>query len=564
MRSTFARALALCALASLAGCTDPVGPERLPERCTALVRLDQSLGTFLRLDADDAGLFPCLQFDPASSADHEYLLLLENLSPTGTFAASLFPGPTQDTTFAFSLEVDPLLSAEALVARSRVVQDVRELPAAAATWDFGAGPIREHHPAPPTAAQLGALHALRAGAQDCPPAASAVVGDTLCVLMDALPRLEIPTGSQKAVVRYISDHLIFAEDVRLSTTLVREGGGHNTPMTEQDFAAIAAEYEANARVQGDLLFDGRHNAAVEASEPHRIVVVHSLMPNDQLWGYTYSVSDYLVFDFWVGTDGITRGLNQHPQRVADNLLMHEIAHMRHLGLLQHEGRGITERGQRWLVEGFARFAERLPIAARLLGSTTPSRTGNVVLPRNPAFGNAYFMDDVPTYLHASSSLYFGYHTSAYVFDYFADQIAISGGDWMAALRELVVAAGTRAELDAVVRKWLPGTSIDDLITRARIALYTDDIGTPGLPAWTQYHQFQLRESRPAREQDEDMDPRVQWITLSAGSALEIDGRVAAGTATGYVIRGTASDPPALVRVSGPAQPNARLSLARIR
>jgi hypothetical protein len=282
-----------------------------------------------------------------------------------------------------------------------------------------------------------------------------------------------------------------------------------------------------------------------------------------VWGYTYSVSDYFVWDYWINTDGATKGLNQHPQRVADNLFMHEISHMRHFGMLQRNQLGASARGNAWMVEGFARFIERMPIAARLLGTTAPTRTSNVVLPRNPAFNNVYFMDDVPTYLNASSSMFFGYHTSSFVFDYFADQVALQGGDWMAATREFILAGRSRLALNAVTDRWLPGTSFADLFTRARIALYTDDIGTAGLPAWTQYHQFRLRESRPAPDQAAGQDPRVQWVRISTAAPISVSGDVAAGAAAGFIIDGT-SAPTGLIRVTAPSGPHALLSVARIR
>jgi hypothetical protein len=113
---------------------------------------------------------------------------------------------------------------------------------------------------------------------------------------------------------------------------------------------------------------------------------------NSIWGYTYSSSHYFAYDYWVGqTNGTNRLLAQDPQRVADDLFMHEIAHMRHYGMLERAGR-TGQRGNQWLVEGFARFSERLPIAHRLLGAVSPSRTANVVLPRNPAFGNAYYFE----------------------------------------------------------------------------------------------------------------------------------------------------------------------------
>jgi hypothetical protein len=270
-----------------------------------------------------------------------------------------------------------------------------------------------------------------------------------------------------------------------------------------------------------------------------------------------------VWDFWVATDGSTKGLNQHPQRVTDNLFMHEISHMRHMGMLQRNGLGLAGRGNRWLVEGFARFSERLPIAARLLGDTEPSRTGNVVLPRNPAFNNAYFVDDVPTYLNAGSSMYFGYHTSSFVFDYFADQVAYNSGDWLTAVREFLLAGASRESLDEVVGRWIPGMTFADLFTQSRVALYTDDIGTPGLPAWTQYHQFRLRESRPAPVQLAGQDPRQQWTRISPSAAASIPGAVAAGAAAGFIIDGDGAAS-GVLRVSAPAGSHAILSVARIR
>ena len=491
----------------------------VPEDCSGLVPLDLPIGAFIRVKGSTMAPYPCLHFDARQSAGNEYVLLFENMSPTGGFSTALFPGSPSDSLLAFTLDLAPLTPAAAPVAAHRI----QLAPAHAAqradesyTWDFGAGRIREHVPEPqdfvarPTLLRGG--RAVELNSMNVP-----VPGDTIQFLMEGIPRLGINTGNQRAVVRFVSDHLIIAEDVRLATTLMRPGGTFNSPIPEADLLQIAAEYDAFARPQGDIFFAGRYNSAVEAETPHRVTAVHSLMPAENVWGYTYEVSDYFVWDYWVSTDGATKGLNQHPQRVADNLFMHETAHMRHFGLRQRNQLGASDRGNAWLVEGFARFSERMPIAARLLGTTAPPRTSNVVLPRNPAFGNVYFMDDVPTYLNASSSMFFGYHTSSFVFDYFADQVALQGGDWIAATREFILAGRSRQALDAVTDSWLPGTSFADLFTRARIALYTDDIGTAGLPAWTQYHQFRLRESRPAPEQSAGQDPRVQWVRISTAA-----------------------------------------------
>jgi hypothetical protein len=538
----------------------------LPPECADLVTLDLALGQFVRLKGSAATIYPCLLFDAGRSAGSEYVLLLENVSLSGGFSAALFPGAAGDTSLAFSLAVAPLAAtAAAPLSHVRVAHAQPAAGAAEAyAWDFGAGRLREHIPQPPPGGSPGAALVRGSHVVDLNSAsADPVPGDTIIVRMEGIPRLGINTGDQRAVIRYVSDVLIIAEDVRLATELVREGGRLNTPLTDADMAAIAAEYSTVARVQGDIFFENRHNLVVESSVPHRITAVHSLMPANDIWGYTYSITNYFVWDYWVATDGSTKGLNQHPQRVTDNLFMHEISHMRHMGMLQQNGLGISRRGNRWMVEGFARFSERLPVAARILGTTSPSRIHNTVLPRNPAFNNAYFLDDVPTYLNAGSSIYFGYHTSSYVFDYFADQIARDGGDWLEALREFLVAGGSHAALDDVVQRWLPDTPLTDLVSRARIALYTDDIGTAGLPAWTQYHQFRLRESRPAPDALADQDPRVQWTRLSPSVPGTISGAVAAGAAAGFLVDGTAAAS-GIIRMSGPPAPNAVVSIARIR
>lgn len=375
--------------------------------------------------------------------------------------------------------------------------------------------------------------------------------------MERLSHLGIPSGPQSAVVRLVSGELIIAEDVRLAT-LQRANGGFNTPLHPDTLAAIASEYAQHARQQSDMLFDNRHNAAVENNRAGRVIAVHSIMYASNIWGYTYSSSDYFVFDYWVTTNGSAGGINQRVQRVVDNLFMHEVAHMREFGMLQRAN-VTNRRGNQWFVEGFARFSERLPIAARLLGSPDPSRTSNVVLPLNPAFGGAQFRDDVPTYLNVATSAFEGYQHSSWIFDYFADHVAYGGGDWRAAMREFIVAAGRPDAIDAVTMRWT-GVTLPELFTRARIALFLDDIGTPGLPSWTQYHQFQLRSSRPPGSIP---DPRVLFPRLVPGSAVDLSGNVAPGAARGYIIDGAQATGDARFHVSGTAAPNAILSVTRI-
>ena len=246
--------------------------------------------------------------------------------------------------------------------------------------------------------------------------------------------------------------------------------------------------------------------------------------------------------------------------------MHEIAHMRHVGLLQRNGVTMNNRGNRWLVEGFARHTERYATSHRLLAQASPSRTSNMVLPLNPIFNNAFFRDDVPTFLNGGTSMFGGYQHASFVFDYFMDQVSIGGGNAYAAVRDLVINGGRQTTADAAVSRWLPGLTFAELFTRARIALYLDDIGTVGLPAWTQYHQFRLRESRPANGTSAQNDPRNAWPKVAPGQTLDVDVTVANGAAFGVIIDGTqsaAADGVFMLDLPR-AMPNAVLSITRIR
>jgi hypothetical protein len=540
--------------------------DQAPGSCAPVRDLDFALGQTVRVSLDSPAGFNCLGFEVGQNSGQQYLLLLENMPLTGAYGSALFPGSTSDAGFSYTIHGVPRSAPGApmiAAAQQPLLVQPAPPPRAIHSWDFGAGRIYEIEPPPPPGGTPAPLLLQSDGQMIDMSTTTPALGDTVQVWMEGIPRLEIPTGNQRAVIRFISDELIIAEDVRLAT-LPRQEGGFNTPLHPDTMHAIAEQYAAMARVQGDLLFDGRHNSATESQNGGRILAIHSLMYASNVWGYTYSTTNYFVWDYWVGqTHGTNATLNQRVQRNVDNLFMHEIAHMRHIGLLQRAGVPTSLRGNRWLVEGFARFSERLPIAARLLGTHEPSRTDNVVLPRNPAFSNSYFRDDVPTYLNTSTSMLDGYQHSSYVFDYLADQVALQGGNWRAAVRDFVIAAGRDQTLDAAVASWVPGLTFGDLFSRARQALYLDDIGTTGLPAWTQYHQFQLRESRPAGSQ-EAQDPRNAWTRLDPGVAYQVSGSLPAGTAWGFIIDGTSASADALFNIIGPATGNAVLSLTRIR
>jgi hypothetical protein len=296
----------------------------------------------------------------------------------------------------------------------------------------------------------------------------------------------------------------------------------------------------------------------EAAES-KVIAIHSLMFADNIWGYTYPSQNYFVWDYWAGTDGSTKGANQSTERNANNLFMHEIAHMRHYGMNDRAGRAGL-RGNRWLTEGFARATERWPITMRLTGVTDFSRTGNIQLPLfTPT--SLSLLEDVPLYIAASQSVFAGYGSSSYIFDYFADQVAHTGADWRTALGEFLVNAGVEVDLNNVIGRYLPDVDVATLFTRARAALLLDDY-TAGLPAWTQYHQFNLRASRPVT--NPQLDPRQQWPRIVAGIAFSDSRQLAPGTAFGFVIDGTNNPASTRLALQLPNAPHGVVSITRIR
>ncbi len=514
--------------------------------------LDFALGESRRrlMNASDAPA--CFDFLQSIGSGQEYLLLVENVSLSGSSDTGLFPGVASGLHFVVTAHSGAPDGA-APSAQQRVTAAP---PKAVHAWDFGAGPIYEIEPpeppggVPPVLMQRGNVH-MQANT------VTAAVGDTILVRMEGIPRLGITTGNYQAVIRFANADIIIAEDLRLGT-LTRSGGAANQPIPASELAAIAADYAQYAKVQGDLFFLNRHNAATEASGGTPIAI-HSLMSSDNVWGYTYSSGNYFVWDYWVGTNGSTPGPNQRAERVANNLFMHEIAHMRHWGMNERAGRAGL-RGNRWLVEGFARATERWPITMRLTGVTDFSRTGNIQLPLfNPT--NISSLEDVPAYTAASQQLYAGYGSSSYVFDYFADQVAVAGGDWRTALGDFLVNAGVEADLNAAIARHLPDVDVGTLFTRARAALFLDDY-LAGLPAWTQYHQFNLRTSRMTA--NPALDPRNAWPRIRPGAAFTYSQELLPGAAFGFVVDGTTSTDDARVVLQFPSVQHGVLSVTRIR
>jgi hypothetical protein len=514
--------------------------------------LNYTLGQTARFVSSASNTPLCFDFTTAANTGQQYLVQIENMAMSGNSDTGVFPGiTTVQNSFDISISTSPGVAGNYAQNRATAVPSD-----AVHTWDFGAGPIYEIEPREPLGGARPALMLRRGGGDVVAGSVSAAVGDTVVAQLVGIPRLGIPDGQQKAVVRYVGADLIIAEDVRLGT-LTRQNGATNTPLTLADMQAIAADYAQYAKVQADRFFGG-HNSATEAGGG-KYIAIHSLMGADNIWGYTYPNTNYFVWDYWVQSNGSVKGPAQQIERNANNLFMHEIAHMRHWGMNERAGKAI--RGNRWLVEGFARATERWPIAMRLLGTATPSRTSNMVLP-GYATPSLNTLEDVPDYRFASQPMYAGYASSSYIFDYFADQVARNTAtDWMTALGEFLVNAGTESDLNTVINRYLPGIDFGTLFTRARIAFYLDDYAS-GLPDWTQYHQFQLRASRTAS--NTAPDPRNLWPKIVPGTTFSEIRSVLPGAAFGYVIDGTSATANTRVLLEMPRATYGVLSVTRIK
>jgi hypothetical protein len=522
-----------------------------------ILTLNYQLGQMARFVGTDASVPNCLDF-PAANAGQQYLVQFENISASGSSSTGVFPGATTPQA-SFTISVRTKTMNGNTVSSSTVRS--RAVPAGAVhSWEVGDVEVFEVQPAEPVGGVRPAMVVRGNTMMDATASNAAVaVGDTIVAQMEAISRLGIPFGSQRAVVRYVGPDLIIAEDVRLGTTLRRQSGALNTPLTMAEMEAIAADYAAYAKVQADLFFGGRYNTSIEANG-NRVIAIHSIMGSDNIWGYTYPSGNYFVWDFWAGTaDGATKTALQSTEWNANNLFMHEIAHMRHFGMNERAGKAI--RGNTWVVEGFARATERWPIAMRLLNTVDFARTNNQVLPRFTT-STLNSVADVPDVRYVSATVYGGYQQSAYIFDYFADQVArTTSTNWRTALGDFLVNAGTEADLNAAIRRYLPGVDFGTLFTRARVAIFTDDYGA-GLPDWTQFHQFQLRASRTAVQNADD--PRNLWGRIAPGTAFEQSREVSPGGSFGYIIDGTAGSTNTRVTVEVPRTSYGVISITRIK
>jgi hypothetical protein len=520
--------------------------------------LDMAVGELRRYRGTDPDLPGCLQYRHSRDAGRRYLVMAERLpvasgaQSTGRRGVFLAGDAAADSMIV--QVYTPLTSAAQLLAARTHAQ------AAAVTSSAGGG--AEWHIRGVHAAELPGTNT--AGVQEVRPAEPAgprlqaarvgaspvAVGDTL--IINGLGGLGRPAGdsiSDRAVVRYIGNNLVFAEHVDLfGQRLRRADGGVSGPIPMAEYSRIDAAY-GPGQAQLDRLFGPPAMDSVVVLPEGRELVLNTILPAG-VWG-TWR-RNMAIIDYWYSSNGTNPGTLQDPLLLTNQLIVHEMAHVRHL---QHQPMQPTLL---WSLEGVARFAEHLAFAAHVLGSDAPSRSGNVTAgavgyPTAPLLQTHI---EMPTAAALSSNFFGGYSGSAYIFDYLADHVEAAGGDGLAAVREVLLGSHARAPADAAVARTLgEPLTLDELITRARLALVLDDFPTTAtLPRWTQYLQFNLRASRPWTP---------GWPAAVPGAALAVARPIAEGTVWGLFIDGDRgfADQDFLLDITRGAQ--AVLSIVRI-
>jgi hypothetical protein len=533
--------------------------------------LDMALGQSIRTAANAADVPTCLNFLKTRDAGRQYIVLFEDAPPFGDYTHGFLSGANDPNIFGFTISTAPPASTvePPMFAPDAPVASQLDPQGGYAAWDGPSGTLSELRPEVlPDPVAMSSGRPIHTDEVSANLASSTMVtynvGDTLSVFMQGIPRLVIPSGTYKAVVKKVTNNIVFAEDTRLTTVLYRENGTSlNTPLTETQMTNIATQYDSYGFVQNNLLFNNLYNAATAAAG-NKVVLVHTLMPSNTTWGYTSANTNVILFDFWVSTaDGRTPGLNQNPIRVADNLVTHEVAHQRHYALnsstFLQGANGIP-----W-VEGFARFTERGAIAHRTLATQNYSRTGNVTLPLIAGLetSTTFFMSDIPDYTKTPNSNFQGYDAFAYFFDYFSDQTASSGGDWRAAVRNLITNGNTLTGANNAIAAALPGSDLFAILTKSRLALYADEY-TAGLPSSLQFTMLNLRGNRLSTTIT-TYDPRTTFLKVTPGVAFSKSLSLAAGAAQGYLIDGAnASSVNAKINLSAQAYARGVVSVTRIR
>jgi hypothetical protein len=520
--------------------------------------LDLAVGELRRYRGTDPDLPGCLQYRHSRDTGRRYLIMAERLpvtsgaQSTGRRGIFLAGEPAADS---MVVQVyTPLTSAAQLLASRTQVEAaaVSSSAGGGAEWHTGgihaaelpgtgAAGVREVRQAQTPGPRL---QAARAGASPV------AVGDTLVVEgLGSLGRAAGDSISDKAVIRYIGDNLVFAEHVDLfGPYLRRANGGLSGPIPMAEYPRIDAAY-GPGQAQLDRLFGPPAGDSVLVLPEGRELVLNTILPVG-VWG-TWR-RNMAVIDYWYSSNGTDPVALQDPLLLANQLIVHEMAHVRHL---QHQPEPPTLL---WSLEGIARFAEHLAFAAHVLGSQAPSRSGNFTVgavgyPTAPLLQTHI---EMPTAAALSNNFLSGYSGAAYIFDYLADHVEAAGGDGLKAVREVLLGSHARASADGAVARALgQSVTLDELITRARVALVLDDFPTTAsLPSWTQYLQFNLRASRPGT---------LNWPAAVPGAALAVARPIAEGTVWGLFIDGDRAfaDQDFLLDVTRGAQ--AVLSIVRI-
>lgn len=511
---------------------------------TRSLALDLPVGELRRYRGTDPDLPSCLQFRQERDAGRRYLVMLERL-PLGSSVQSngsraLFSeaGVRPADSLVVQMYTPQTSAAQLLAVRQEALQVGPD--EHGHEWDVGGRRLREL--APETRPAVAEVLTTRAGglrAQAAPASTRMLApGDTLVI--DALRTLAsdaIWTGngtrSNRAVVRYIGQNLVIADHIEVEGDQLRRSSGQRSrPIPQQAYAAIDSAYRAG-KTQLDRLFGALPaDRALGASggsaliPGDREIIVNAILPRS-VWGTAWG--DLAIVDYWIDTDGTTAGVLQDPLVLANQLVTHELAHVRHARLQP----ALPQLA--WSVEGIARFAEHLAFAATVLQTDRPSRTGNAVAGTAgyPTQPHLRFNREMPSAVGLETNFFGGYGGSAYVFDYIADQVEAAGGDGLQAVRDVLLAAASRSGADAVVSS-LPGDAgaagtFDELVTRARVALVLDDYATrAALPAWTQYLQFNVPASRPWF---------VNWPVVGPGAAFAVARMLGEGLVWGFVIDG---------------------------
>ncbi|HEY0026082.1 MAG TPA: dockerin type I repeat-containing protein [Longimicrobium sp.] len=554
---------------------------------TATLSLDMAPGDIRTFRGSDPGAPGCLDFRAGRDRGRQYMVLtyllpystgkqpndaLEsfNFEGQGLFHGAGEAVPAAYPVFRFHTAG---LNAAALPAASPAPRSDGNARARAPAWREGTPrrerAVRQVRPAARTAgAGAARLNVSVAGVEQ----ALVAVGDTLVGAAFALldPGVRTSDGapaSDRAIVTYVGQNLVLAEhaDVLLGR-LVGPGGHAARRIPLAEYPKLDEAYGGSKR-QLDRLFGGAYGGTVAGRNGGGRDLALNMPLQSGVWGWARG--DLTVIDYWFGTQGGPPAMYQQPLRLAESLLAHEFAHVRHF----QQWTGLDAPVGPWIVEGFADFAPQLAFAARALKSETPSRTGHVAV---PLVGTLV----LPS-MHVSpgNSLFRGYDDASFLFAYLADQVEAAGGDGLRAARDLALSAHSRTQAEAAVRRHLPALSLTDVVARAEAVRYleflrrpqacggrcnTSDVPaalaiSPDLPAHTRYLQFDL----PAMAAPVAHGPE-RWLIARPGAAFGTAYQLRTGGSWPIFIDGTDPLGDAQYLIDLSSEPQAVFSVVRIR